>query len=188
MKKKIFLSVFIAIGIFAGGCSNENSKESTKNEVNQLIDTTDNTKNNDNNSEDANKAQENLKVQEIWSGNWQKGQGGTEGASGAITISEVNEKQFKFSLNASFVTKSKDAEGKEFLNPHEGQIQGIAYLNSNSEAYYTDKEFPDYKMIFTSKGKTISVQEVNTKTNDDYGSSPNAGVNVRFSGDYSKKQ
>jgi len=56
---------------------------------------------------------------------------------------------------------------------------------SPTEAYYTIKDYPDYKMIFKiSDGNKITITEINIKTGKDYGSSPSAGVTVRYFGNY----
>lgn len=123
-----------------------------------------------------------------WSGNWENGSSDVAekgGASASMLINNVNNKQFEFSIEASFISTIVNEKGEKILNEHTGDIEGTAFFTSSNEAYYTEKDYPDYKMIFKIiNDNTIRISEINTKTGKDYGSSPLAGVNVRYQGDY----
>lgn len=201
MSKKIFLISLISISILIVGCSNKqtNPQESAKGSVHPSSATMNTAKSNTNDavsSSNINNTSANINQQpdasnnyKKWDGSWSRGSEKVAGAYGLITISNSNSKQFDFSFYASYTTKIKGSDGKEYLNPHEGQIDGTAYFTSAGEAYYTNKDYPDYKMTFKlNDNNTITVNELNTKTNSDYGMSPSAGTNVRFSGDYTIKK
>ncbi|HYF84279.1 MAG TPA: hypothetical protein VEB00_14765 [Clostridia bacterium] len=123
-----------------------------------------------------------------WIGNWSMGEQNGIGASAKLNISNANKKQFSFSIDAYFISTILTESGELIPNPHEGNIAGIAYFTSSKEAYFTTKEYPDYKMIFKlTNENVINIEEINIKTGQDYGQSPFAGMNVRYSGIYTKK-
>lgn len=193
MTKKLFLITLITTSLLIAGCSNTQttSQQSTKTNS-QLPSNTISTpkttpiskvgSNNANNTATTN-------TNKKWNGTFTKGTSDVAGDYGTITITNSNDKQFVFSFFATYSTKVKGQDGKEYLNAHMGQIDDFAYFTSTNEAYYTNKDYPDYKMIFKlNNNNTITVTEINTKTNEDYGRSPDAGANVRFAGDYTLKK
>lgn len=167
MNKRLSLIMIIFVTFFIVGCTNQNTKQAQINSINTNQNKTDKTT-----SETASYTK--------WNGKWSMGDNNGVGAYGLINIGSANEKQFKFSFDASYTTKVNGD-----LNPNVGHIEGIAYFSSVNEAYYTNIDYPDYKMTFKMlSNNTITVKETNIKTGDQYGLTPFGGHNVGFSGNY----
>ncbi len=130
----------------------------------------------------------------LWAGNWVMGSWNEPqkiGKSARLSIKSLSDSRFEFSIDAASVTYVMNDKGEKHINPHMGQIEGIAVLEPTNEAtcVVSDRSFPDYQITFKmTSERTIEVLELNAKTGSDYGRSPAAGLGVRYSGLYTRKQ
>ncbi len=193
--------VFIGIAVL-GGCGISHTANETNNSVstdpktltnNQvdkpLLESNISTKNDNNNKVADNQKETQLLDQfneyHKWNGIWSMGISNETGANAIMTIRNADKNKFEFSINATYANTFVNEKGQKVLNPHVGNVEGIAYFTSSKEAYFTFNDCPDYKMIFIMPSNTnINIEEVNIKTGQDYYSSPGAGLNVRYFGDY----
>lgn len=123
-----------------------------------------------------------------WAGTWQLKSETSQGLTSTLVIGNEKPGQFNFSLSATFINTVKGTDEEMVDNAHFGELEGIATLISENEAYYNSDEFSDYKLIFKFvKSDLIRIEEINSSTSADYGVTPMAGYNVRFAGDYKKE-
>jgi hypothetical protein len=143
--------------------------------------------NNENKNLSSNKE---INIEELakWNGQWDMGDENKTGPNGKILIENADKEKFKFSIEASYISTIIRDNGEIYQNPHLGSVEGIAYLKSEKEAYYTTDCLPDYVMIFEMNDNTITIKELNKDTNEDYGASPFAGFNVRYRAEYLKNK
>ena len=138
----------------------------------------------------AEKAQINslvLKIEKTkWEGRWTLGKQSQTNYKSILKIIKIDDIKFEFTLDASFRSTLINENGEKISNYHMGSLEGVAFFSSNSEANYIFNKFPHYKMVFKLKENKIFIQEINLITGQDFGESPNAGVNVRYFGIYSK--
>jgi hypothetical protein len=122
-----------------------------------------------------------------WQGSWQMGDESKYGSNGDLIIKNVTASSFDFSISASIVSSFENEQGNVIENVYTGDLEGKAVLKSSKEAWHTSEDYTDYKIVFKLiNDNTIKLAELNTTTNEDYGLSPMAGLNVRFAGTYKK--
>jgi hypothetical protein len=173
-KKMITLLIIMLLTVFTwAGCSQLEQTEvvNSSNQTNTL------TSSPDKSSEETSFVK--------WNGTWDMGGEEATGSSGSLVVVNASENQFEFSINAAYVSSFTNENGEEVLNPHIGEIEGVALYVSPSEAHYTTEEEPEYKMVFRmANDNQINVEEINVNTGQDFGYSPMAGLNVRYFGEY----
>lgn len=180
--KKYILIITICMIFFITGCikNQENNfefKENNGDNINPIINAVSES-NKDHDKDDFIK----------WKGEWVIEKSGDTGSSALLSINNVTDDSFNFSIEAEYTSTIINDNGDEFLNTHLGKVEGIAYFKSEKIACYTTKEYPDYKMIFTrNEENKMIIKEINVKDEDDYGLSPFCGMNVRFFGEYLKR-
>jgi hypothetical protein len=112
-----------------------------------------------------------------WEGNWLMGDPEASGLSALVGIGDVYASGFRFVVEATYVGAT----------PHMGELAGTARFDADGQGVHTSSGYPDYSMVFRIlEGGQLSISELNAKTGKDYGLSPEAGANVRYSGEYTR--
>ena len=182
----------VVLGLFFVGCSSEevgkSNAQTTTNANNVGVVQNQETKASSNEKNQDSKPNAEVEDCSKWNGKWIMG--GAEdqnkmGPASILIIKNSSKDKFEFFIDAAFKFQVTNSKNEKIPTANVGQIEGVAKCISSTEAEYTADNLPDYKIIFKIlDDKSIEIQEINTKTGKDYGSSYQAGNRVRYIGKY----